>query len=141
MSRRPGSTVMLGLSAVLMLLLALTASPCGGSSSSGKVSLVAYSTPQEAYQKIIPAFQKTDAGKDVTFSQSYGGSGDQERAVEAGLSADVVALSLAPDIEKLVKAGKVDANWNQNKYKGFVTNSVVVFATRRGNPKNIKTWD
>src|SRR5207247_6517908 len=80
-------------------------------------------------------------GKDVSFSQSYGGSGDQERAVEAGLSADVVALSLAPDVDKLVKAGKVDANWDKNKFKRFVTNSVVVFATRKGNPKNIKTWD
>jgi sulfate transport system substrate-binding protein len=61
--------------------------------------------------------------------------------VEAGLKADVVALSLAPDVEKLVKAGKVDANWNKDKYQGFVTNSVVVLATRKGNPKNIKTWD
>jgi sulfate/thiosulfate transport system substrate-binding protein len=116
----------------------------GNASSGGggdKLSLVAYSTPQEAYQELIPAFKKTSAGKDVGFNQSYGASGDQERAVEAGLKADVVALSLAPDVDKLVKAGKVDANWDKDKYHGFVTNSVVVFATRKGNPKNIKTWD
>jgi sulfate/thiosulfate-binding protein len=126
----------------LFLTLALGVAACGGSGSgSGSVSLVAYSTPQEAYEQIIPAFQKTAEGKGISFKQSYGASGDQERAVEAGLKADVVALSLAPDIEKLVKAGKVAADWNKAKYDGFVTNSVVVLAVRKGNPKNIKTWD
>src|SRR3954449_1969472 len=132
---------------VLALLAVLVAAGCGGQSGAssgggkgGKLSLVAYSTPQEAYEGIIPAFQKTSAGKGVTFKQSYGASGDQERAVEAGLPADVVALSLAPDVNKLVKAGLVEGNWAQNKYGGFVTNSVVVLMTRKGNPKNIKTW-
>lgn len=123
-----------------MIALSLVAAACGGSSSK-KLSLVAYSTPQEAYQELIPAFQKTAGGKGVDFTQSYGGSGDQERAVEAGLHADVVALSLAPDIDKLVKAGKVDANWTSEPHSGFVTNSVVALVTRKGNPKNIRTWD
>jgi sulfate transport system substrate-binding protein len=126
--------------AAALIALSVIAAACGGSSGN-TISLVAYSTPQEAYQEIIPAFQKTSAGKGSSFNQSYGASGDQERAVEAGLKADVVALSLAPDVDKLVKAGKVDANWDQNKFHGFVTNSVVVLATRKGNPKNIKTWD
>jgi sulfate/thiosulfate-binding protein len=127
--------------AIFAAFLSIGVAACGGSGGGTKLSLVAYSTPQEAYQELIPAFEKTDPGKDVSFSQSYGASGDQERAVEAGLSADVVALSLEPDVDKLVKAGKVDAGWNKDKYKGFVTNSVVVLATRKGNPKNIKTWD
>jgi sulfate/thiosulfate-binding protein len=126
--------------AAALIALAAVVAACG-SSSGNSLSLVAYSTPQEAYQELIPAFKKTSAGKDVSFNQSYGASGDQERAVEAGLKADVVALSLAPDVAKLVKAGKVDANWNKDQYQGFVTNSVVVLATRKGNPKNIKTWD
>ena len=50
-------------------------------------------------------FEKTAAGKDVSFSQSYGASGEQARAVKAGLKADLVALSLAPDVDELVKAG------------------------------------
>jgi sulfate/thiosulfate transport system substrate-binding protein len=137
---KPTGRIWITAVAAALLALSVGVAACG-SSSANKVSLVAYSTPQEAYQELIPAFKKTSAGKDVGFSQSYGASGDQERAVEAGLSADVVALSLAPDVEKLVKAGKVDANWNQNQHKGFVTNSLVVFATRKGNPKNIKTWD
>lgn len=104
------------------------------------LSLVAYSTPKDAYGKIIPAFQGTAAGKGVSFSQSYGASGDQSRAVAAGLSADIVALSLEPDVSTLVKKGIVPSNWNKNAYHGMVTNSVVVFVVRNGNPKNIHTW-
>jgi sulfate transport system substrate-binding protein len=131
----------------LLLLVVLGVAACGGSSndsgggSGGTLSLIAYSTPQEAYEEIIPAFKKSDEGKDVGFKQSYGASGDQARAVEAGLNADVVALSLAPDVDKLVEANKVAQDWNKDEYDGFVTNSVVVLATRKGNPKNIKTWD
>jgi sulfate/thiosulfate-binding protein len=135
--------------AALLLALAALASAvavagCGGSSSasgsSTKISLVAYSTPQEAYEKLIPAFQNTAAGKGISFSQSYGASGDQARAVASGLPADLVALSLAPDVNKLVDAGLVDSNWANDKWHGFVTNSVVVFGVRKGNPKNIHTW-
>jgi len=113
----------------------------GGNGDGGEISLVAYSTPKEAYEELIPAFNKTPEGKDVKFTQSYGASGDQARAVESGLPADIVALSLAPDVDKLVEPGIVDADWADNDTDGFVTNSVVVFAVRKGNPKNIKTWD
>jgi sulfate/thiosulfate-binding protein len=128
----------------LALVAALAAaSGCGSSSASGGkgLSLVAYSTPKEAYAQLIPAFQKTTEGKGLTFSQSYGASGDQSRAVASGLPADVVALSLAPDVDKLVKAGDVSPGWTDNATKGFVTNSVVVFLVRKGNPKNIRTWE
>src|SRR5436190_14824976 len=114
---------------LVALLAVLVAAGCGGTSSGssgggngGKLALVAYSTPQEAYEKIIPAFQKTAAGKGVKFDQSYGPSGDQSRAVEGGLPADVVEFSLAPDVDRLVDTGLVDANWAKTKYDGFVTN-------------------
>jgi len=110
-------------------------------SAGARLSLVAYSTPREAYGKLIPMFQKTAAGKDVDFSQSYGASGEQTRAVKAGLDADIVALSLAPDMDELVAAGKVDAKWKKQSYKGMVTDSVVVFVVRDGNPKKIKSWN
>jgi sulfate/thiosulfate transport system substrate-binding protein len=133
--------------ALVAAALAATVAGCGGpadgSASSGgkaKINLVAYSTPQEAYQALIPAFQKTAAGKGTSFTQSYGPSGDQSRAVAAGLPADVVALSLAPDVDKLVEPGIVDKNWANTPTKGFVTNSVVVLTVRKGNPKNIHTW-
>jgi sulfate transport system substrate-binding protein len=101
---------------------------------------VAYSTPQGAFEKLIPAFQASSVGKGVSFSQSYGPSGEQSRAVANGLSADVVNLSLAPDVEKLVKAGLVSPTWNQNATHGFVTNSVAVIIVRKGNPKHITGW-
>jgi sulfate/thiosulfate transport system substrate-binding protein len=113
----------------------------GGGGGGSSLSLVAYSTPKEVYSEVIPAFQKTEAGNGKKFSQSYGASGEQSRAVQGGLPADVVAFSLAPDVNKLVDKGLVDANWNKDKYKGFVSNSVAVFLVRKGNPKNIKTWD
>ena len=106
-----------------------------------KLSLVAYSTPREAYGKLVPMFQKTAAGEDVDFSQSYGSSGEQTRAVKAGLDTDLVALSLAPDVDELVAANLVDPKWKAQAYKGMVTNSVVVFVVRDGNPKKIKGWN
>jgi sulfate/thiosulfate transport system substrate-binding protein len=130
--------------AFAVLAAAVSVAGCGsssGSSGGSKLTLAAYSTPKEAYAEIIPAFQKTAKGKGVTFDQSYGASGEQERAVEGGLPADVVALSLEPDVNKLVKAGLVDSGWNGDRYHGFVTRSVVVFAVRKGNPKHIRTWD
>ncbi len=108
--------------------------------SGARLTLVAYSTPKEAYGKLIDAFGKTPAGKGVSFSQSYGASGEQSRAVYNGLEADVVAFSLAPDVSKLVSAGLVDKNWSKNAHHGMVTDSVVVLVVRDGNPKNIHTW-
>jgi sulfate transport system substrate-binding protein len=126
----------------LALAVSATAACSGGSSANSvTLSLVAYSTPQAAYQQIIKAFQKTPAGKDVKFTQSYGASGDQSRAVAAGQKADVVAFSLEPDVTRLVTGGLVASDWNSDQYKGMITDSVVVIATRKGNPKNIKTWD
>jgi sulfate/thiosulfate transport system substrate-binding protein len=126
-----------------VVALAVVGAGCGGSSSasSGKVALVAYSTPQEAYQQLIPAFNKTPQGKGVQFTQSYGPSGDQSRAVESGQQASLVAFSLEPDVTRLVDAGLVDKNWNANQYKGNVTDSVVALVVRKGNPKHITGWN
>jgi sulfate transport system substrate-binding protein len=112
----------------------------GGGGSSSSLTLVAYSTPQSAFEKLIPAFNATPDGKGVSFKQSYGPSGEQSRAVANGLHADVVNFSLEPDVERLVKAGLVSADWNQNATHGFVTQSVAVIIVRKGNPKHIKDW-
>jgi sulfate/thiosulfate-binding protein len=125
----------------LLVAVALGAAGCGASGGGDKLTLVAYSTPREAYEALIPAFQKTDAGKGISVSQSYGASGDQSRAVQNGLAGDVVALSLEPDMTKLVDAGLVAKDWNADEHKGMITNSVVALVTRKGNPKNIRTWD
>jgi sulfate transport system substrate-binding protein len=125
--------------ASIALALALVAG-ASARTNSGSIALVAYSTPRAAYADLIPAFQKTPAGKDTSFQQSYGASGEQARAVEAGLKADVVALSLEPDVTSLVNKGLVARGWKNDKWGGIVTRSVVVFAVRRGNPKKIRDW-
>jgi sulfate/thiosulfate transport system substrate-binding protein len=133
----------LAVAATLVVLatagIAVHAAPARNAGSS--LSLVAYSTPRDAYAALIPMFQKTPDGNGVSVSQSYGASGDQTRAVLAGLKADVVELSLAPDMDQLVHGGIVDANWKKQSYKGIVTDSVVVFVVRDGNPRHIKGWN
>jgi len=138
--------IALALVALAGLVLVLVASACGGSESASaggdkKLTLVAYSTPREAYEAIIPTFNETPEGQSVGFEQSYAASGEQSRAVEAGLDADVVAFSLEPDLTRLVDADLVPADWNENEHKGMVTDSVVVFVVREGNPESIQTWD
>ena len=136
-----------------LALAALVAAGCGGaedskdaSSAAGsggkqQLSLVAYSTPEVVYDEVIPQFQKTEAGAGTGFKTSFGASGDQSRAVEAGQKADVVTFSTEPDMTRLVDAGLVDPSWNGTPNRGLVTTSVVAFVVRNGNPKGIRTWD
>jgi sulfate/thiosulfate-binding protein len=127
--------------ALCLLPAAAGLAACGSSGGGGKhLTLVAYSTPQGVYEKLIPAFQASSEGKGVAFSQSYGPSGEQSRAVANGLHADVVNFSLDSDVERLVKAGLVSPTWNQNATHGYVTDSVAVIIVRKGNPKHITGW-
>lgn len=127
------------ISLALLVALFLPALAAGASKDT-RLTLVAYSTPKDAYAQLISLFQKRPAGSNVSFSQSYGASGEQSRAVAAGLDADVVAFSLEPDITSLVQKGLVAKSWNRDTYKGMVTRSVVVFVVRDGNPKELRTW-
>jgi sulfate/thiosulfate transport system substrate-binding protein len=139
--RQPGRLATRVGIAVVALGATLGIAACGGGSGS-TLNLVAYSTPQQVYEdKLEPAFKDTSDGKDVDFSNSFGSSGDQSRAVEAGQPADVVEFSLEPDMTRLVDAGIVASDWNQNQYKGIVTNSVVTLMVRPGNPKHITSFD
>jgi sulfate/thiosulfate transport system substrate-binding protein len=147
--------------ALLGISVAGLAAGCGGSSdatsSSGDAStsnaaattgagsvnlnLVAYSTPKKAFDALTAAFAQTPAGKGVSFSSSFGASGSQSRAVDTGQPADVVEFSTTPDMTRLVKDRIVAASWDANPYKGFSSDSVVVFVVRKGNPKHITGWD
>ena len=124
---------------------ALTLAGCAGTSSGGSdaksVSIACFSVMQTANKQVIADFQKTAAGKGVTFKQSYGASGDQARAVIGGLHADEAHLSLEPDMSKLVDAKLVSPDWKDNANKGILTDSVVALAVRKGNPKHITSWD
>jgi sulfate transport system substrate-binding protein len=105
------------------------------------LSLVGYSVPKAAYGALEKTWAKTSDGEGVTWKESYGASGDQSRAVESGLKADYVHFSLETDVTRLVKAGLVADDWNSGPTKGMVSDSVVVLAVRKGNPKGIKSWD
>jgi sulfate/thiosulfate transport system substrate-binding protein len=140
-TRRRSLRSLLAIALGLTVLLATAVSAAEARSSDVKLSLVAYSTPAGAYSKIIPAFQATAAGSGVSFKQSYGASGTQAALVHNGLPADVVNLSLAPDVSVLSQAGLISTSWNRDKFGGMVTDSIVVFVVRKGNPKNIKTWN
>lgn len=105
------------------------------------LTLVAYAVPEPGWSKIIPAFAATPEGKGVDVTTSYGASGDQSRAVVDGKPADIVNFSVEPDVTRLVKAGKVAADWNADVTKGIPFGSVVSLVVRKGNPKNIRDWD
>jgi sulfate/thiosulfate-binding protein len=153
----------------LLLVLSSVLAACGGAStgdttsptaaggaSSGSIAaapvanggpntivLGAYSTPREAYGKLIPIFKdqwKKQTGQDITFEESYQGSGAQARAIAQGFEADIAALSLEADVNTIMKAGLITHDWKTGTYKGMVSDSIVVFAVRKGNPKGIKDW-
>ena len=124
---------------------AATSTPAAPAASGGatKITLGAYTTPREAYAVIIPMFQKfwkEKSGQDVTFEESYLGSGAQSRAIVEGFDADVAALSLEADITRIEKAGLITHDWKTVGTGGMVSTSVVAFAVRPGNPKGIKDW-
>jgi len=139
-----------GAAIALLALLALAVAGCGGSSDSsassgsgGKLDVVGYSTPESVYQEALePAFEKTSQGKGVSFSNSFGASGDQSRAVVAGQPASVVHFAQAGDMERLVEeGGLVAGNWDKQPYGGIAQDSIVVITVRKGNPKGIHSLD
>ncbi len=143
---------------VSLAALALLAASCGGSSSGAGgsngpctpaqtpvVNFAAYSTPREVYGKVIPAFQamwkEQHGGQSVIFQESYAGSTTQAQNVIAGYPADVVALSLAPDVDAIKDAGLITHDWTEAPDGGMVSTSVVVFDVRPGNPLGIRDFD
>jgi sulfate transport system substrate-binding protein len=134
---------------VLLGSLAALVAGCGGSGeenasaeSSGKLAVVGYSTPESVYTEALePAFEKTAQGKGVSFSNSFGASGDQSRAVAAGQPASVVHFSQAGDMERLVEEGEIVArDWESRPHHGIASDSVVVIMVRRGNPDGIESF-
>jgi len=124
----------------IALAVAALALAAASAAAAATIDLVAYSTPKTVLGKIVEAWQSTPDGDGVSFTQSYGPSTDQAKAVAAGLAADVVFLSTGDDMNLLVDAGLVDPRWNRQSYRGIAADTVVVFAVRDGNPKHIKGW-
>ena len=150
----------LALFAALSVVLAACSSASGeegtdGGSASGSgdctpaetpvINFAAYSTPREVYGKIIPAFvsqwKEDHDDQNVIFQESYQGSTTQAASVIAGYEADVVALSLAPDVDEIKDAGLITHDWTDAPDDGMVSSSVVVFDVRPGNPDGISDWN
>jgi sulfate/thiosulfate transport system substrate-binding protein len=144
------------LACLSILVLAACSSNDNGTSASGAsgectppevpvINFIAYSTPREVYDaKIIPAFKamwKEKTGVEPAFFESYAGSTTQAQNVVNGQPADVVALSLAPDVQMIEDAGLITHDWTQETDGGMVSSSVVVFDVQPGNPKGIENWD
>ena len=133
---------------IVILVLAACSNKSGESTSqaSGEsitLTLGAYTTPREAYKELIPIFQaqwKEKTGQQVVFEESYLGSGAQSRAIVEGFEADIAALSLEADINRIQNAGLINHDWKSGPYKGIVSTSVVSFAVKDGNPKAINDW-
>ena len=110
-----------------------------------RLVLAAYTVPKEAYEKeVIPAFQKKwleKTGHRLVVEQSYEASGAQARAVVGGFEADVVALSLEGDVDKVAEAGLITHDWKSGPRRGIISRSVVAIGFREGNPKNIRGWE
>ena len=132
----------------LLALLALVIAGCGGGddtasgSGGGELDVVGYSTPEAVYEEALePGFEATPDGDGVSFSNSFGASGDQSRAVEAGQPASVVHFAQGGDMIRLVESGQVEPGWDKNKYKGIAQDSVVVMTVRKGNPEGLESLD
>ncbi|MCL4264157.1 MAG: sulfate ABC transporter substrate-binding protein [Anaerolineae bacterium] len=149
--RRGGHGRVLHLLSLLLLALLTACNSTGGATegvdnSDGEtITLIlgAYTTPREAYAEIIPLFQeywKKQTGQDVIFEESYLGSGAQSRAVVEGFETDVIALSLEADVNRIVDAGLITHDWKSVGDSGMVSDSVVVFGVRPGNPLGIEDW-
>jgi sulfate/thiosulfate transport system substrate-binding protein len=137
------------LAALFALAAAIVVAGCGGNddssatgSSGGKLDVVGYSTPEAVYEEALePGFEGTSAGAGVSFSNSFGASGDQSRAVEAGQPASVVHFAQGGDMIRLVESGQVAPDWDKNEFNGIAQDSVVVMTVRKGNPEGLETLD
>jgi sulfate transport system substrate-binding protein len=146
-NRRRGAKVALP-AALLALLLAVFVAGCGGgddatgASGGGEIDVVGYSTPEAVYEEALePGFEATPEGAGVSFSNSFGASGDQSRAVEAGQPASIVHFAQGGDMIRVVESGAVAPDWDKQKFNGIAQNSVVVMTVRKGNPEGLKSLD
>jgi sulfate transport system substrate-binding protein len=132
-----------------LMIGAIGLSGCSGGGSGGKGSVellnVSYDPTRELYKDVNAAFAKqwqAKTGQTVSFRMSHGGSGKQSRSVIDGLSADVVTLALAYDIDAIAERAKLlPADWQTRLPDNSAPyTSTIVFLVRKGNPKGIRDW-
>ncbi len=123
------------------LLLSLLAAPLAAK----ELLNSSYDVSRELFAEINPLFvahwQQT-TGEALTINQSHGGSSRQAQAILQGLRADVVTFNQSTDIDILHQRGNLlPADWRErlpNNASPFY--STMAFLVRKGNPKNISSW-
>lgn len=128
---------------LIILGLILTQWGCSAGDRGDTLILAAYTAPREAFREINHLFEKhwkEKTGKKVRIKESFLSSGAQSRAVVDGFAADVVALALEVDVERIAEAGLIQQDWRKGLHQGILTESVVAFAVRPGNPKGVRQW-
>jgi len=104
-----------------------------------------YDVAREVFAAINPRFQaqwKAQTGQDLKIDQSFAGTSRQAQDILQGKKVDTVTFNQVTDIDILAQHGLVSKDWR----KAFPNNaspyySTIAFLVRKGNPKNIKTWD
>ncbi|MFB9245605.1 sulfate ABC transporter substrate-binding protein [Massilia antarctica] len=131
--------------AILALAAGIAIVPLGASAADAQLLNVSYDVARELYKEINPAFiaeWKKSTGETITINQSHGGSSKQARSVADGLEASVVTMNQANDIDMLAERGVVAADWARKfPHNAAPFYSTMIFLVRKGNPKQIKTWD
>src|SRR5436190_7793056 len=111
-----------------------------------KLLNVSYDPTRELYEDFNVMFVKhwkEKTGDTLKIEQTHGGSGKQARSVIDGVSADVVTLALAYDIDAIAEKAKLlPPDWQKRLPDNSAPyTSTIVFLVRKGNPKGIKDWD
>src|ERR1700722_12009407 len=95
------------------------------------------------YNAAFSTYWKGKTGETVVINQSYGDSGDEAQSVIDKLDADVVTFNEAKDIDVLHESEPLLAEgWaTRLPNRSVPYTSTIVFVVRKGNPKNIRSWD
>ncbi|CAK9885576.1 MAG: Thiosulfate-binding protein [Candidatus Erwinia impunctatus] len=118
-----------------------------GSAQATELLNSSYDVSRELFAALNTPFEqqwdKQHPDDKITIKQSHAGSSRQALAILQGLKADVVTYNQMTDVQILHDRGNlIPANWQQrlpNNSSPFY--STMAFLVRKGNPKNIHSWD
>jgi sulfate transport system substrate-binding protein len=135
------AAIVVGVILLVMAAQALAA-PARASARTGgtRLSLVASSSPPNAFSALISGFRGTSGGAAVSIGHAYGSSPKLLQSLTGGRAADVVSLGDSADMDQLASAGVISQSWAAGRYHGTYADSVVTFVVRKGNPQGVKTW-
>ena len=100
-------------------------------------------TEDATTKEILPAFRKyykEKFGKDIDISASFAGSGTLKNQILGGAPVQLAILSSELYLDQLKEKGLISSDWKKNPNKGSVIKSVIIFVTRKDNPKGLRTF-